>query len=238
MADTLEIVRNTLLTPASLSDSDLDRVMDQLLTSQIDAADIYFQASRLESWVLEDGIIRDGNYNIEQGVGVRAISGEKTGFAYTDEIALPSLLEAGRTARAIARAGAQGKTRLTRTTTTQQLYAPINPLESMTEDEKIGLLRKLDAEARKEDPRVQQVIASLVSAHDVVLVAASDGTLCADVRPLVRCNVHVIVEADGQREQGSSGGGAREGSVVVRAPGHRRPHRAELWRPLLQPRPR
>jgi TldD protein len=210
MPNAIEIAHNTLLAPASLSDSDLDRVMDQLLTSQIDAADIYFQASRLESWVLEDGIIRDGNYNIEQGVGVRAISGEKTGFAYTDEIALPSLLEAGRTARAIARAGSQGTTRLSRTTPAQQLYAPLNPLESMTEEEKIGLLRRLDAEARRQDPRVQQVIASLVAAHDVVLVAASDGTLCGDVRPLVRCNVHVIVEAGGRREQGSSGGGARE----------------------------
>ncbi len=211
MSDTIEIVRNTLLAPASLSEQDLDRVMDQLLTSQIDTADLYFQASRLESWVLEDGIIRDGNYNIEQGVGVRAISGEKTGFAYTDEIALPSLLEAGRTARAIARAGADGKTRLSRTTPPQQLYAPINPLETMSEEEKITLLRKLDAEARKQDPRVQQVIASLVAAHDVIMVAASDGTLSGDVRPLVRCNVHVIVEADGRREQGSSGGGARQG---------------------------
>ncbi|WP_428609400.1 metalloprotease TldD [Sedimenticola sp.] len=211
MSDTIEIARNTLLAPASLSDSDLDRVMDQLLTSQIDAADIYFQSSRLESWVLEDGIIRDGNYNIEQGVGVRAISGEKTGFAYTDEIALPSLLEAGKTARAIARAGSHGKTRLSRTTPRHQLYTPLNPLETMTEDEKVDLLRKLDAEARRQDPRVQQVIASLVAAHDVVMVAASDGTLCGDVRPLVRCNVHVIVESDGRREQGSSGGGAREG---------------------------
>ncbi|MCW8975905.1 MAG: metalloprotease TldD, partial [Sedimenticola sp.] len=211
MSDNIEIARSTLLTPASLSDGDLDRVMDQLLTSQIDAADLYFQASRLESWVLEDGIIRDGNYNIEQGVGVRAISGEKTGFAYTDEITLPSLLEAGRTARAIARAGAEGKTRLSRTAPAQQLYAAINPLDSMSEEEKIALLRKLDTEARQQDPRVQQVIASLVAAHDVVLVAASDGTLCGDVRPLVRCNVHVIVESDGKREQGSSGGGAREG---------------------------
>ena len=210
MSDPIQIARDTLLMPAALSDSDLDRVMDQLLSTQVDAADIYFQASRLESWVLEDGIIRDGNHNIEQGVGVRAISGEKTGFAYTDEIALPSLLQAGQTARAIARAGSQGRVRLNRHTPQQPLYAPSNPLQSLDEAQKIDLLRKLDAEARRQDPRVKQVIASLVAAHDIVLVAASDGTLCGDVRPLVRCNVHVIVESGGRREQASSGGGARQ----------------------------
>ncbi|PLY13062.1 MAG: metalloprotease TldD [Sedimenticola sp.] len=209
MANPTDLALNTLLAPAELKESDLDRVMDQLLANHIDAADVYFQTGRLESWVLEDGIIREGSYNIEQGVGVRAVSGEKTGFAYTDEIRLPSLLEASRTARAIAQAGQQARINVKSVATQHQLYAPISPLETMSEQEKIDLLRRLDAEARKQDPRVQQVIASLVAAHDVVLVAASDGTLCGDIRPLVRCNVHVIVEQNGRREQGSSGGGAR-----------------------------
>jgi TldD protein len=209
MGNTTEIARETLLAPAELSDSDLDRVMDQLLAPGIDAADLYFQSSRLESWVLEDGIIKEGNFNIEQGVGARAISGEKTGFAYTDEIRLPTLLEAGHTARAIARGGQQGRLAIRGMPVERRLYEPVNPLTSLTEAEKIGLLRRLDEEARHQDPRISQVIVSLVAAHDTILVAANDGTLCGDVRPLVRCNVHVIAEQNGRREQGSSGGGAR-----------------------------
>jgi len=211
MSTTIDIARNALLAPASLQDRHLDQVMDQLLAARIDAADLYFQSSRLESWVLEDGIVKEGSYNIEQGVGVRALSGEKTGFAYTDEIELPSLLEAGRTARAIAHSGGKGGVRVQGVAGDQQYYAAINPLETMTETEKIELLHNLDAEARRQDPRVIQVIASLVAAHDVVLVVRSDGHLNGDVRPLVRCNVHVIVEHEGRREQGSSGGGARQG---------------------------
>ena len=211
MSDTLDLARHALLTPADLKESDLERVMEELFTSRLDAADLYFQSSRLESWVLDEGIIREGNHNIEQGVGVRAISGEKTGFAYTDEIHLPSLLEAARTARAIARNGGQQQIRLQCKAAQQPLYQPINPLETLSEQEKVDLLKQLDAEARKQDPRVKQVTASLVAAHDVILVAAANGTLSGDVRPLVRCNVHVIVEENGHREQGSSGGGARQG---------------------------
>jgi len=211
MSTSLDIARDTLLAPAELKEHDLDRVMEQLLASRIDAADLYFQTSRLESWVLEDGIIREGSYQIEQGVGVRAISGEKTGFAYTDEIRLPSLLEAGRTARAIARSGGQGGVRIASAAPAPAVYPALNPLQSMSEQEKIDLLRQLDDEARRQDPRVKQVIASLVAAHDVVLIVNSDGSLSGDVRPIVRCNVHVIVEQGDQREQGSSGGGARLG---------------------------
>ncbi|MCP4289446.1 MAG: metalloprotease TldD [Gammaproteobacteria bacterium] len=211
MSTMIDIARNALLAPANLQDHHLDQVMAQLLANKIDAADIYFQSSRLESWVLEDSIIKEGAYNIEQGVGVRAISGEKTGFAYTDEIELPSLLEAGRTARAIARSGDQHSIRIQGVAADRRYYEPINPLETLTETEKVELLHKLDREARKQDPRVTQVIASLVAAHDVVLVARSDGHLSGDVRPLVRCNIHVIVEQGDKREQGSSGGGARQG---------------------------
>ena len=211
MPNPIDIARDTLLVPAELRETDLERVMDQLLASRIDMADIFFQSSRLESWVLEDGIIREGNHNIEQGVGVRAVSGEKSGFAYTEEIRLPNLLEAGRTARAIARSGGHGGIHVQGVPVPRQLYRPIDPLQTLGEQEKVELLQRLDAEARAADPRVTQVIASLVAAHDVVLVACSDGTLTGDVRPLVRCNVHVIVEQGERREQGSSGGGAREG---------------------------
>ncbi len=210
MSDTLEIAYSTLLEPAELAPKDLELVMDQLHANSIDAADLYFQTSRLESWVLEEGIIREGAYQIEQGVGVRAISGEKTGFAYSDEIRLPQLMQAGAAARAIARSGQQARVPFRKAKGIAPLYQPINPLESLDETAKVELLRRLDQEARRLDPRVKRVTASLVAVHDVVLVAGSDGTLNADIRPLVRCNVHVIVEQGDRREQGSSGGGARQ----------------------------
>ncbi|MCB1758446.1 MAG: metalloprotease TldD, partial [Gammaproteobacteria bacterium] len=215
MTTMLDIARSTLLAPANLQEQHLDQVLDQLLSSRVDAADLYFQSGRLESWVLEDGIVREGSYNIEQGVGVRAVSGEKTGFAYTDEIELPSLLQAGRTARAIARSGGSGSVRVQRGAPPVSFYEPINPLLTLKEDDKVDLLRRLDAEARRQDPRVVQVIASLVAVHDVVLVIASDGNMHSDVRPLIRCNVSVIVEQAGRREQGSSGGGARQSLLYL-----------------------
>ncbi len=210
MSDHLDIARDTILTPAELNDGDLDRLLGQLLGGDIDAADAYFQSSRLESWVLEDGIVKEGNHNIEKGVGVRVVSGEKTGFAYSDEFQLDHLLQAGRTARAISRSGGEGSIRLRGIPTANRLYEPLNPLHSMSEDDKIQLLRDLDAEARAQDPRIKQVTVSIVAVHDVVLIAAADGSLSGDVRPLVRCNVHVIAEQNGRREQGSSGGGARQ----------------------------
>jgi TldD protein len=205
----LDIALSTILGPAGMEEHDLDRVLDQLLAPRIDAADAYFQSNRLESWVLEDGIIKEGNYSIEQGAGVRAISGEKTGFAYSDELQMPALLEAAKAARAIARGGAQGSVRVKGMPLTHSLYQPINPLNSLNDAEKVDLLRTVDKEARRLDPRVKQVIVSLVAAHDVVLVAGNDGTLNGDVRPLVRLNVNVIAEHKGHREQGGSGGGAR-----------------------------
>ena len=211
MPDPIDIARGVLLERAGLHDPDLDRALGRLLASGVDAADIYFQASRLESWVLEDGIIKEGAYNIEQGAGLRAVSGEKTGFAYTDELQLSALLEAGNTARAIVRSGGQKRIRVRGAAPVQSLYDPINPLSSLTEREKVDLLRRVDAEARRRDPRVRQVTVSLVAAHDIVLIAASDGSLSGDVRPLVRLNVSVIAEQNGRREQGSGGGGARDG---------------------------
>ncbi|MES9836364.1 MAG: metalloprotease TldD [Candidatus Thiodiazotropha sp.] len=210
MSDLIQIAQQTILSPVGLAAQDLDRMLGELTGKGVDAADLYFQSSRLESWVLEDGIIKEGAHNIEQGAGIRVISGEKTGFAYSDELQLPTLQEAARAARAITRSGAEQSVRITGVPISRQLYAAINPLPTLDEVEKVELLRQLDREARNQDPRVKEVIVSLVAAHDVVLVAAIDGTLCADVRPLVRLNVHVIAERGSRREQGSSGGGARE----------------------------
>ncbi len=210
MSDLIQIASETILAPVGLGENDLDRMLGELTGSAVDAADLYFQSSRLESWVLEDGIIKEGSHNIEQGAGIRVISGDKTGFAYSDELQLPTLLEAAKAARAIVRSGADRAVQIAGHVGGQRLYAPINPLPSLSETDKVELLRRVDAEARKQDPRVKQVIVSLVGAQDVVLVAAIDGTLNADVRPLVRLNVHVIAEQNGRREQGSSGGGARD----------------------------
>lgn len=209
MTHALDLARQTLLDAPGLNESALSQVMDKLLSRQVDAADIYFQYGRLESWVLDDGIIKEGTHSIEQGAGLRAISGDKTGFAYTDDLILPQLLNAADAARAIAQAGQSGRQAIASRSDLPQLYAPINPLESLSENDKLALMHKLDAEARAQDPRVQQVTVSLVAAHDTVLVINDEGHLAGDVRPLVRISVSVIVEHKGRREQGSSGGGAR-----------------------------
>ncbi len=205
----IQLASQAILTPSELEEKHLDQVMGKLLSRQVDYADIYFQSSRLESWVLEDGIIKEGNFNIDQGAGLRAVSGEKTGFAYMDEIQLPSLLEAADTACAIARLGQNHIHKLPTNQFTEALYQPLDPLSSMDENSKIDLLKSLDAEARKQDPRVSQVIVSLAAVQDTVLIYSSNGDLNGDVRPLVRVNVNVVVEENGKREQGSSGGGAR-----------------------------
>ncbi|MGD2137474.1 MAG: metalloprotease TldD [Gammaproteobacteria bacterium] len=210
MADSgLDIARQRLLAPAGLDENDLDRVFGRLLGHAVDSGDLYFQSTRFESWVLEDGIVREGTHSIEQGAGVRAVSGEKTGFAYSDEILLPALLQASTAARAIARQGASGGLQAWHAGQANALYPAQDPLERMTADAKVALLRDLDAEARRQDPRVKEVIVSLAGVHEIMLVAVSDGTLAGDVRPLVRCNVTVLAEQDGRREQGTAGGGGR-----------------------------
>jgi TldD protein len=210
MTDLIHIARDSILAPVGLEDKDIDRLIGQLRSPSIDAADIYFQSSRLQSWVLEDGIIREGHFSIEQGAGVRAVSGEKTGFAYSDELQLPALLQATQAARAIARSGGEGQIRVSGTPAGRQLYEPLNPVVSLPDDEKISLLHRIDRIARERDSRIERVIANLVAAQDIVLVVADDGTLTADVRPLVRLNVSVIAVDGDRREQGSSGGGARQ----------------------------
>ncbi len=199
-----------LLTPFSLGESDLSRTFGQILTHQVDYADLYFQYSRSEAWSLDEGIVKSGSFNIDQGVGVRAISGEKTAFAYSDDISAAALTDAAQAVRAIAAAGQTGILPTLRpSTAATPLYLPNDPLASLPAEAKVKLLERLEGFARAIDPRVVQVMASLAGEYEVVLVAGSDGRLAADVRPLVRCSISVIIEENGKREQGASGGGGR-----------------------------
>ncbi len=208
-ATTVDSVMSQVLEPAGLDERHLSSALGNVVSGAIDYADLYFQLSRQESWSLEDSVIREGSFSHDQGVGVRAISGEKTGFAYSDELVVPALERAGSAARAIARSAGEGAVRAWQRTTTPVLYAPLDPTTSMSDEDKTALLAQVDAATRAMDPRIEQVMLSLTSSQDLVLVAASDGTLAADVRPLVRFNVSVILEDGGRREQGYAGGGAR-----------------------------
>ena len=199
----------TLLAPYSLDDTALQQVFGQILTHKIDYADLYFQYSRSEGWSLEEGIVKSGSFNIDQGVGVRAVTGEKTAFAYSDDISLTALSAAAAATRAIARQGKGGATQIARRSDGRNLYTPVDPLASLADAAKVALLEKIERHARSLDSRVTQVMASLGGEYEVVLVARSDGVTAADVRPLVRVSVQVIVEQDGKREQGSAGGGGR-----------------------------
>jgi TldD protein len=207
----LEIARRNILAPSGLDDRDLSTLLGGILGHAVDSADLYFQASHQESWSLEDGIVKDGSHSIEQGVGVRAVAGERTGFAYSDEIVLPALTQASEAARAIARRGRGGAVQAWAATHGRDLYLPLDPLETLSDADKVKFLEGIDARTRALDPRVKQVMVSLAGEHEVVLVVGSDGTFAADVRPLVRCNVSVIVEQNGRREQGYAGGGGRFG---------------------------
>jgi TldD protein len=207
--DPLDVARAALLGPAELDENRVASVLGDVMGHAVDYGDIYFQLTREESWALEDGIVKDGAHSIEQGVGVRALAGEKTGFAYSDEVMLPALLEAAHAARAISRAGSGGSVQAWHATGGRNLYPPIDPVESMADDDKVKLLEQIDREVRSLDSRITQVMASLSASHDIVLVMASDGTLAGDVRPLVRLNVSCIIEQDGRREQGYAGGGGR-----------------------------
>src|SRR5690349_16798723 len=208
-ADPLDLARDLNLRPSGLDDRRLDRVFGEVLRHSVDFADLYFQLSREESWALEDGIVKDGSASIEQGVGVRALAGEKTGFAYSDEIVLPALEEASRAARAIAAQGGTGRVQAWRPKAGHSLYLPVDATASMRDEQKVAWLERVDRETRKIDPRIVQVMASVSAVHEVVLVANSEGDLAADVRPLVRFNVSVLAEQNGRREQGYAGSGGR-----------------------------
>ena len=198
-----------MLEPAGLDESNLSTTLGSMMQGGVDYADLYFQVSRSESWTLEDSIIREGSFNLDQGVGVRATSGEKTGFAYSDELVMPALQQAAGAARAIARQGQDQSVQAWSRTEVAPLYPSDDPTTSIDDTQKTALLSEIDAATRDLDNRVEQVIVSLASSQDLILLAASDGTLAADVRPLIRLNVSVILEQDGRREQGYAGGGAR-----------------------------
>ncbi len=210
-AQNLATARATVLEPGGLTDGDLEQVFGALMGPGVEAADLYFQVQRQEAWMLEDDMVREDRRSLDKGVGVRAMSGEQTGFAYSGEIELPALLQASGAARAITHSGAVGAPGTPVAAQGRALYDGANPLETLAADDKIALLKSVDAEARRLDPRVAQVMVSLVGVHDVVLLADTEGRLAADVRPLVRLNVNVIAEQNGRRESASAGGGARTG---------------------------
>jgi TldD protein len=198
-----------MLEPVGLDEQQLGRTLGSMMQGSVDYADLYFQVSRRESWTVEDRIIREGSFSLDQGVGVRAVSGEKTGFAYSDELLLPALEQAASAARAITRQGESKAVQAWKRLDTTPLYPATDPITSISDARKTALLNELEQKTRDLDSRVEQVIISLSSSQDLVLVAASDGTLASDIRPLVRLNVSVILEQDGRREQGYAGGGAR-----------------------------
>ena len=203
------LAKSALLEPSGLSEADLSDTLDAVLSHHVDYADLYFQTQHAESWMLEQGIVKDAGYDIERGVGVRAVSGEKTGFAYSDDISKEALTKAAHAARSISSDGQDFKMCVAKREAGHSLYTLDNPLLSVAQDEKVNLLKQLEGIARKEDPRVSQVIVSLSGLHEMILVMASDGTFACDVRPLVRLNVAVIAESKGRFEEGSCGGGGR-----------------------------
>ena len=198
-----------LLAPANLDLDKISRVLASIHAHDIDFADFYFQHSCFESWSLEEGIVKAGTFSIDRGVGVRAVSGDKQAFAYSDDISLAALEEASTAVRAIGRQGQSASAPLERTGESRLLYPTADPVQSLADAAKVDVLTRLERLARALDPRVVQVMASLAGEHETVLIARSDGLLAADVRPLVRMSITVIVEEHGRREQGYAGGGAR-----------------------------
>lgn len=209
----LATARGLLLEPFGLDESHLARALAEIRAHRVDDADLYFQSTRSEGWSLEEGIVKTGSFSIDQGVGVRAVSGEKTAFAYSDDISEASLLDAARTVRAIASASRNARVKLPphRVAPSRSLYSGVDPIATLDSTAKVALLEQAERMARAKDPRIVQVMAGLAAEHDVVLVARADGTLAADVRPLVRLSVTVIAEQNGRREMGSAGGGGRFG---------------------------
>ena len=207
--DRLGSVRELLLEPAGLDLSDIDRALAALMSRRLDYADIYFQFTRFETWTVEDGIVKDGVHSVDQGFGVRAVSGEKTGFAYSDELGKSALDDAVQAARGIARDQGNGRYKVATQASVRELYPAVDPLTSLEDAEKVALLSELDQQVRRMDERIIQVIGSLAGVYEAVLVQTSDGVLGVDVRPLVRLNVSVIMESNGRREQGYAGGGGR-----------------------------
>ena len=205
-----EAATNTLLAPANLEASALQNVLADMMSHNVDYADLYFQYSRSESWALEEGQVKSGNFSIDQGVGVRAVSGEKTAFAYSDDITLSALQQAAKATKSIASLGNEqtASSKMIKREAAA-LYIPNDPIASLSADAKVKLLERLEQFARALDPRITQVTASIAGEYEVVMVARHDGVMAADVRPLVRLGINVIAESNGRREQGSAGGGGR-----------------------------
>lgn len=208
-----ESVCQHLLAPTELNSDKLEAVLASMYQHDLDYADLFFQSSRHESWVLEDGIVKEGSFNIEKGVGVRAVSGEKTGFAYSDQLSFEALQQAANAARGIAGAGQSGKIKILTPKPTKIIYPELDPLACLEKEAKINLLKSVDAYARSLDPAVTQVIVSMAAVYEEMLVAASDGTFASDIRPLIRFNCSVLAEKNGRRERGSAGGGGRYSMV-------------------------
>ncbi|OZI19425.1 metalloprotease TldD [Bordetella genomosp. 9] len=208
----LATAKSVLLDPWGLSEADMARALGEIFTHKVDYADLYFQYTRSEGWSLEEGIVKTGSFSIGQGVGVRAISGEKTAFAYSDSLSPDALLSSARAVRGIARQGAgKAKVRAQGASLAHDLYPAVDPLLTLSAPDKVAMLERIERMARARDPHVIQVMAGLGAEYDVILVAGSDGRLAADVRPLVRLSLTVIVERDGRREMGHAGGGGRTG---------------------------
>ncbi|MCK9534198.1 MAG: metalloprotease TldD [Pseudomonas sp.] len=209
MSDLLASASSVLLAPTGLDLEQLSTVFSELAGPGIDAADLYFQNSISEAWVLEEGIVKEGSFSLDQGVGVRALAGEKTGFSYSNALTLPALLQAAQASRSIAQAGRSVQPVAIQAVTHTPLYSADNPLEVISREDKVALLKKIDLATRALDARICQVTVSLTGSWEQILVATLDGRLAADVRPLVRFNVSVIIEHNGRRERGSAGGGGR-----------------------------
>ena len=211
MSKALDVAKNILLDNKGLEIHDIENTLGYVMSPSIDQADLYFQSAHAESWVLEDQIVKEGSHSINQGVGIRAISGEKTGFAYSDEIVLPALTQAATAARSIAKRGENGEQKILNKTSSPVLYSDKDPLDSIPTEDKVNFLKELDQAARKKDPRIKQVMIGLTGSQSTILIANSDGMLCGDIRPLVRLNINIIVEENGRIEKGGSGGGGRFG---------------------------
>ena len=219
MSEVLDEARQQLWAPAGIELHDVERLMGRLANGAIDVGELYFQHQRSESWALEDGIVKDGSFSVDRGVGVRAVSGERTGFAYAEDILLPALASATEAARSIARHGQALSVNAWQAVRAPARYPASDPIGSLSDTAKVALLQEVDAEARRQDPCVREVSVGLRASHEAVLVMASDGTLAADVRPLVRLDVSVIVERNGRRERGSAGGGGRADLTLLTADG-------------------
>ncbi len=207
----LSTAASCLLAPYDLETASLARVFGRMAGRRLDYADLYFQYTRSEGWSLEEGIVKSGSFGIDQGVGVRAIAGDRTAFAYSDEISFDALEDAAQATRVIARAGGAKRTKVVSRRRIPQRYEPVDPLSTLEATGKVALLEKLERMCRAKDPRIVQVMAHLGGEYEVVLVARSDGVVAADVRPLVRLSVQVIAEQNGRRESGTAGGGGRTG---------------------------